>query len=228
VGLWYRAVRGTVRSVFFGLRTGGLRGIHESRVPGKGAVILAANHMSHLDPPAVGCATRRELTFMAKKELFKGLFGKIIASLGAFPVSRGEGDTESIRHSMELLEQGHALLLFPEGTRGDGKTLQELNRGVAMLAKRTGAPVVPVGVVGTEIVLPRGAKKMTRHPIKICFGEPFTYDAMPGATDREKREAFTAELASRIVALCRENGFMLASSAAHAGRAANSPTISGD
>ncbi len=202
--LWYAFIRGTVKHLFFGLRTGGLRSITESNIPREGAVILAANHLSHLDPPAIGCGTRRQLSFMAKEELFKGIFGKIIASLGAFPVRRGEGDTESIRHSLALLQSGHALLLFPEGTRGDGKRMGPVNRGVAMMAKRTGVPVVPVGVVGSEIVLPRGAKKISRHRITLVYGEPFTFDSVAGG-----RDGFASELAQRISALCQVNGLDL-------------------
>lgn len=144
---------------------------------------------------------------MAKEELFKGVFGKIIGSLGAFPVHRGDGDTEAIRKSIAMLEDKEALLVHPEGTRGDGVKMNPINKGVAMLAKRTGAPVVPVGIVGSHIVMPRG-KKGKRHRIKVVFGKPFTYaEVAKGANEKEAREAFSIELAERIRKLCNENGW---------------------
>lgn len=207
---WYRFVNWLVRTVYFGAITGGLQSVGSENVPKTGAVIVAPVHVSHLDPPATGCAMpHRRLRFMAKEELFKGIFGKIIASLGAFPVHRGDGDTEAIRKSIAMLEDNEALLVHPEGTRGDGVKMNPINKGVAMLAKRTGAPVVPVGIVGSHIVMPRG-KKGKRHRIKVVFGKPFTYaEVAKGANEKEAREAFSIELAERIRRLCNENGWDL-------------------
>src|SRR2546423_1620035 len=94
---WYAFVRWAVRTFYFGLVTGGMRSVGEENIPRTGGVIVAPNHTSNLDPPVTSCGTKRPIAFMAKEELFKGIFGKIIASLGAFPVRRGETDTESIR-----------------------------------------------------------------------------------------------------------------------------------
>ncbi len=153
---------------------------------------------------------KRQLTFMAKEELFRGFFGKLIRSLNAFPVRRGETDTQSIRKSIEFLNDGRALLIFPEGTRGEGKHLLPINRGVAMLAKRTGVPVVPVGIVGSHIILPKGQKKIKRHCLTLVYGEPFTYASVAvHASEKENREAFSQELARRIVALCASEGLTL-------------------
>lgn len=183
----------------------------EENIPKEGAVIFAPNHVSNLDPPAVACGTnKRQLAFMAKEELFKGLFGKIIASVGAFPVRRGESDTESIRKTIALLEEGRAVLVFPEGTRGDGKHFGTVNRGVAMLAKRTNAPVLPIGVIGTHIIAPKGQKKMKRHRITIAYGKPFTYaEVAAGSNEKENRELFAKELERRIVELCTAQGLPL-------------------
>jgi len=207
---WYRFVNWLVRTVYFGAITGGLESIGRENIPKTGAVIVAPVHLSHLDPPATGCAMpHRRLRFMAKEELFKGIFGKIIASLGAFPVHRGEGDTEAIRKSIAMLEDGEALLVHPEGTRGDGVRMNPINKGVAMLAKRTGAPVVPVGIVGSHIAMPKG-KKGRRHRIKVIFGKPFTYaEVATGANDKEAKNAFTDVLAERIRALCADHGLPL-------------------
>lgn len=208
---WYRFVNWLVRTFFFGLATGGLKSIGKENIPNSGQVIVAPIHVSHLDPPATACAMpHRRLRFMAKEELFKGIFGKIIASLGAFPVHRGEGDTEAIRKSIEMLNQGEALLVHPEGTRGDGVRMLPINKGVAMLAKRTGAPVVPVGIIGSNIVMPRGKQKRKRHRITVVFGKPFTYaEVAQGVNEKQAREEFCRVLSERIRALCNEHGFAI-------------------
>ncbi len=152
---------------------------------------------------------------MAKEELFKvPVLGPIIRSLGAFKVRRGEGDTESIRRALSLLEEGRALLVFPEGSRGDGKSLQPVNRGVTMLAKRSKAQVVPVGIVGTHVVLPKGQSKPRRHLMKVIYGEPFTYEQLATrASEAENRDAFVEKLTLEIQRLCAEGGLALSISA---------------
>lgn len=189
---------------------GGVRGIHKERVPKMGPLIVAPIHVSHFDPPAVACGCPRVLRFMAKEELFKGFLGWLIRSVGAFPVRRGESDTESIRLTISFLEKGEAVLVFPEGTRGDAVHLQPLNKGVALLAKRTGALVIPVGVVGTHLALPRGRSKPRRAKMKIIWGNPATYSELAmGPDGKETRDHFAAELSRRMVALCAEHGFVL-------------------
>jgi 1-acyl-sn-glycerol-3-phosphate acyltransferase len=208
-GLWYLIVLQLARFIYFLL--GGYRGFQKHNVPKSGGVIIAPIHLSHLDPPLVACVTRRQLRFMAKEELFKGALGWLIRSLGAFPVKRGEGDTESIRLAIGALEAGEAVLMFPEGTRGDGKTLGALNKGVAMIAKRTGAPVVPISINGTHLALPKGSKKLRRASFRIRFGEPLLYSEVArGATEKENRELFLDELARRLITLSAENGLPLA------------------
>ena len=216
--LWYYFILNLARFVFFLL--GGIRSRGKVNVPKSGATIIAPLHVSHLDPPAVACGTNRRLRFMAKEELFHHRqFGWLIRSLGAFPVKRGEGDTESIRLAMKLLESGEAVLIFPEGTRGDGVTMNPMNKGVPMLAKRTGAQVVPVGVVGTHKAWPKGKSKPSRHRITLIYGEPFTYaDVATGATEKENREIFLRELERRLMELCAGAGLNLRSAQSIAAR----------
>jgi 1-acyl-sn-glycerol-3-phosphate acyltransferase len=210
---WYAFVRGFVRAAFFH-GTGGfcVRGLEN--VPRTGPLIVSPNHVSHLDPPAAACAMPRPITFMAKAELFDHrLFGALISSLGSFPVRRGEGDMEAIRTALRLLEQGKAVLMFPEGTRGDGKTLLPFNKGVGMIAKRSGAPVLPVGISGTHKRWPRGAKKPKWGRVTVAFGPPLTFaETAVHATEAENREAFARELERRILELCRSESYNLASS----------------
>lgn len=208
--VWYAFVRFLVKFVYFGTH-GGLRSVGEDNIPKTGPVLLAPLHISHLDPPACACGMRRRLRFMAKLELFKHpLFGWLIASLGAYPVKRGESDTESIRKTIALLDDGEVVLIFPEGTRGDGETIQEMSRGVAMLAKKTKAPVVPVGIIGTNIVMPRGKPRGKKALVTLAYGEPFTYEEVAtSGNEKQNREMFASALQSKIVGLCQANGMPL-------------------
>jgi 1-acyl-sn-glycerol-3-phosphate acyltransferase len=208
---FYRFIRWLVKRFYFGTR-GGLFTVGEQNMPSSGGVILAPNHVSHLDPPAACCALRRPVHCMAKEELFKYWWSNwLLRALAAFPVKRGEGDTEAIRKAIELVEKGNVVLLFPEGTRSDGETMLPFNRGVAMLAKKTGAPVVPVAITGTEKVMPsRGVRKPQKARMTVAAGTPFTYaETATGANEKQNRELFIHELETRILALCDEHGLKL-------------------
>jgi 1-acyl-sn-glycerol-3-phosphate acyltransferase len=209
---WFAFVRWLVKTFFFSIK-GGLSGIGTENIPLDGPVIFAPVHMSHLDPPAVACACKRRLRFMAKEELFKvPVLGPLIATLGAYPVKRGEGDTESIRKTLALLGEGEAVLVFPEGTRGDGESMGPINKGVALFAKKSGAPVMPIGIVGTQIVMPRGKSKGQRHPTKVIYGRPFFYqEVSAGLSDREAKVAFAKRLENEILSLCQSEGLLLKS-----------------
>lgn len=204
---WYRLVRAFCRAVVFrGL--GGTRVIQRQNEPLDGALIVAPVHFSFLDPPVVACSLQRAITFMAKEELFKPfLFGPLIRSLGAFPVRRGAGDSEAIRLAIKLLEEGRAVLMFPEGTRGKGDCMGPMTPGVAMLAKRTGARVLPVGIFGTQIVLPKGQSKPRPHRMTVALGESFTWAEICGDSgDKHARELFNEELRKRLLAACAAAG----------------------
>jgi 1-acyl-sn-glycerol-3-phosphate acyltransferase len=210
-GAWYDFVRWFVRNTFF-RATGGLKGIGRENVPKQGGVIIAPYHVSNLDPPAVACTCPRRLNFMAKEELFKvPILGPIIRSLDAFPLKRGEGDTEAIRHAISQLEAGKTIIIFPEGSRGDGISIQPLTKGATLLARKTGATVVPVGIVGSHKVLPKGQSKPKRGKIVIAYGQPFTYADIEKQHGKAAKDAFGVELQKRILALCRENGLPLKS-----------------
>lgn len=208
--LWYRFARWNLRAWIFPA-LGGFRAEGTANVPGAGPVILAPNHVSNFDPPALAAACPRGIKIIAKEELFRNPFANALnRSLGAFPVRRGEGDKAAISQTLSLLEDGWVMIMFPEGTRSDGRRLLPLSRGVAMMAKRSGAPVVPTAVVGTHVLMPKGAKALRRAETRIVFGAPFRYsDTATGRNDRENRELFTAELERRLLALCRANGLPL-------------------
>ena len=210
---WYRFARWNLRTWIFPA-LGGFRAEGTEHVPMSGPVILAPNHVSNFDPPALAAACPRGIKIIAKEELFRNPFANFInRSLGAFPVKRGEGDKAAIAQTLSLLEEGWVMIMFPEGTRSDGKRLLPLSRGVAMMAKRSGALVVPTAVVGTHVLMPKGAKGLKRAETKIVFGAPFLYtETATGKNDRENRELFTAELERRILEICRASGLALARS----------------
>ncbi len=142
-------------------------------MPGEGPVILVANHASMLDPVVLGCAVGRPVRFMAKHELFRNrMFGSVLRSLGAFPVRRGQSDREAFHTALEVLSRGEVLGIFPEGTRSLNGELQPPYSGAAVLAEKTGAPVVPVGIIGTHQVMRRGSWLPRPGRIAVRVGRP--------------------------------------------------------
>lgn len=134
-------------------------------IPTDTNVIFTPNHRSNADPPLVGAFIKEKLSFMAKEELFRNkFFGWLITSLGAFPVSRGKGDMKVIDTSVERLETGD-LMIFPEGGRSKDGKIQKGHTGAALIAARSGKPIVPVGVV-------YGDKLKFRTKVTIKYGTP--------------------------------------------------------
>src|SRR5215203_809212 len=139
-----------------------------------GPVIIASNHRSFLDPFVIATIARRPLYYVAKEELFRNrLTGWLLNNLGAFPVRRGEGDGDMIETAKAILARGDAVLIFAEGTRIRPGALGRPRRGVGRLALETGAPVVPVAVIGTEAV--RKGWRIRPHKVRIRIGRPLTF-----------------------------------------------------
>src|SRR4051812_49937548 len=146
-----------------------------------GAVILASNHRSFLDPFIVGICLKRPIYFVAKKELFdRRLTGWFLNCLGAFPIRRGESDEESVETAKQILNRGDALVIFPEGTRIREGSLGQAKRGVGRFALETGAPVVPVAVHGTE----RARRGWLLRPVKVKvrLGRALTFPRVESAS----------------------------------------------
>jgi 1-acyl-sn-glycerol-3-phosphate acyltransferase len=157
-----------------------------------GAVILASNHRSFLDPFIVGICLNRPVYFVAKKELFdKRWQGWILNGLGAFPIKRGESDEEWMATARAVLERGGALVIFPEGTRHRHGPLARPKRGVGRLALETGAPVVPIAILGSERA--RRGWKVRPVWVRIRCGRPLTFPRVESPSPRLAEEV-TARL----------------------------------
>src|SRR5689334_22371026 len=182
-----RVVLGLAIQFYFSLeRTG------RKNIPKKGPVILAANHRSFLDPFLIGCCLRRPVYFVAKKELFdKRWQAWLLNGLGAFPIKRGESDEESMATARGVLERGGVLVIFPEGTRIRKGPLGRPKRGVGRLALETGAPVVPVAILGSERA--RRGWKIRPVWVRIRAGKPLRFPRVESPSPRLAEEV-TARL----------------------------------
>jgi len=176
-------------------------------VPHHGAVLIVANHSSLLDPPLVGAVSPRPLTFLAKAELFAvpGL-GGLIRRLNAKPLRRAVADPSALRTAQRVLQEGGALLVFPEGTRGDEGVLREAKPGAALLAIQTGAPVVPVYISGSGRALPRGRSLPRPAKVRVTFGPPLTFArAAVGAERKAQYEDASRRMMAAIAELRDES-----------------------
>ena len=165
------------------------------RMPRSGPVVLCMNHESLLDIPAAVVASPRPITFMAKRELFpNGTVTRVWEALGAFSVERERFDLRAVHTALGTLDRGQVLGMYPEGTRKPGVLLPFLP-GAPWLALRTGAPLLPCGIRGTEKALPRGRKIPRRVPIRVRFEDPVEVDVVD---DPVKRRAEAERLATEL------------------------------
>ncbi|MBU4466070.1 MAG: 1-acyl-sn-glycerol-3-phosphate acyltransferase [Actinobacteria bacterium] len=182
----------------------------KANVPKSGAVIFASNHLSFIDSIAIPVAAPRPVHFLAKSSYFEGTglsgwFSRgFFAAIGAVPVQRGAGQAalDALDQQRVLLEAGNAVALYPEGTRSLDGRLYKGRTGVAFLALQTGAPVVPVGLIGTAEVMPVGAKvpSMTKR-VTVKFGEPIDLTPHGPASSGRARRLATDEIMAAIHAL---------------------------
>jgi 1-acyl-sn-glycerol-3-phosphate acyltransferase len=153
--------------------------VGKENIPAVGACVIAPIHRSNLDTPILGFVTRRRLRFMGKDSLWrKKPVARFLSALGGFPVVRGTADREALRACEAVLERGEPLVMFPEGTRQSGPTVNSVFDGPAFVAARQGAPVIPVGIGGSERVMPKGSKLIRPKKIVLVVGAPI-YPPIP-------------------------------------------------
>jgi len=172
VAWFYYVGRVMVKVLFLLLTRCQVRG--GENVPNQGPLLIVSNHLNLADPPLLGVSFRRRVVFMAKEELFRSRFSSyFIRGLGAFPVYRGRLDRKALRQAYQVLADGLALLMFPESTRSKNAQLQPAFPGSALIALRSGVPILPVGITGTEKI--KGMSWILRRPqITVNIGRSFS------------------------------------------------------
>lgn len=181
------------------------------RIPREGPLIIASNHLSNADGVIVGGwltpRLGRRIHWLGKREMVEWpILGRFVRAGSVHPVDRGTADVDAFRLAQRILDEGHVLVVFPEGTRSTTGGLQEAKDGLALLALRSGAPILPVGVSGTDRFWPRGAFPRLGGRVGLRVGEPFLLsDVIQGGVDRKtaKRLA-TAEIMARLASVLPE------------------------
>lgn len=187
----YSILRQIAKFIFgvLGLKS---RGLHN--MPDNGAVIVASNHVSMLDPVIVGVVINRPIHFMAKAELFKyKLLGKLLKKIYVFPVRRGAADRTAIKKSISILNEGKVLGIFPEGSRNKEGNNMKVQAGTAMIALKTNSPILPVACVGTNRKFPLGWFK----PLEVRMGKPIGLEEF---RDKKVNSMLLAEVSDLISA----------------------------
>jgi 1-acyl-sn-glycerol-3-phosphate acyltransferase len=167
----YGIVRGLIHLV--ALLFGRVKVVGAEKIPKEGAFILAPVHRSNVDFALTSVLTRRPMRYMGKDSIWKSkLLGRFVSMLGAFPVHRGSADRDALKACTDIVEGGSPLVMFPEGTRCHGPVIEELFDGTAYVAARAGVPIVPLGIGGSEAMMPKGAKMLRFTKLVLLVGDP--------------------------------------------------------
>ena len=154
------------------------RAFNPERVPLTGGVILAANHASYLDPPLLGSGVKRMINYLARQTLFRGPVGAILRSWQVVPVDRDGGSGRGLKTILDRLENGGAIILFPEGTRTPDGNLQPARSGIGLTVIKSKAPVVPVRVFGTFEAYGKNQKFPRPRRVAVKYGRPMFFEQL--------------------------------------------------
>ena len=176
----------------------------KERVPAKGRAILASNHASFLDPPLIGSAADREISYLARESLFRfpGI-GWLLRTVNAVPIDRDGGGPAGLKTIIERLAREEAIVLFPEGTRSKDGALQTARSGIGLIVIKSGAPVIPIRVWGTFEAFNRFHKVPRPRKLSITFGEPLDFRALreeAASAEKARLKQIYQEIASQIMA----------------------------
>ena len=180
---------------------------HGIRIEGRenvptGGCLIVSNHVSFMDPTTVGWAVAREIYYLGRKSLFKPPFWSwFLPICNVLPIDRDGRDVSGLRRIIKMLKEGHAVLLFPEGTRSDDGTLQPAEAGAGLVAIKAGVPVLPVRVFGTFESLSRHTKKLRLHPIRVVIGQPYLPTIAEGEKEKSAYALVAQEMLDRIATL---------------------------
>ncbi|HEY2815441.1 MAG TPA: lysophospholipid acyltransferase family protein [Acidimicrobiales bacterium] len=202
LGPFARVLYGFIRSLILGAaKLLGRVEVHGSEHIPSGAFVLAPVHRSNIDFALASLVTKRRLRYMAKDSIWKSKpLGAFVSTLGGFPVNRGAADREALRTCVEVIAAGEPLVMFPEGTRRSGPTVEDLFDGPAYVAAKTQVPIVPVGIGGSEAMMPKGAKILHRSKLVLVVGEPLEPPARSegGRTPRRAVKQLTDQLRGEV------------------------------
>jgi 1-acyl-sn-glycerol-3-phosphate acyltransferase len=203
MGLFYHVATTTMKILLIAFTRCQVEG--KENVPRKGPLIVVSNHLNNIDPPLLGASIPRHISFMAKQELFEHWFSKaIVEGYGAFPVRRGQLDRKSIRQALEQLQEGQVVGMFPEGQRSFSTQLQTPQPGAALIAARSGVPVLPVGIIGSNQM--KGVGSIRYRPrIKVRIGRPFILTSADGIRTRIRLNQHSDLIMERIAELLPES-----------------------
>jgi 1-acyl-sn-glycerol-3-phosphate acyltransferase len=171
------------------------------KIPPKGPFVLAPVHRSNVDFALTSILTGRPMRYMGKDSIWKSkLLGRFVTMLGAFPVHRGSADRDALKACTDIVNGGSPLVMFPEGTRRTGPVLEELFDGTAFVASRTQVPIVPVGIGGSEAMMPKGAKMLRPSKLVLLVGDPIAPPALTeaGRVPRSAVGSLTTDLRARL------------------------------
>jgi 1-acyl-sn-glycerol-3-phosphate acyltransferase len=195
--LWYQFLRHILR--LFGVLFFSVRHFGRENIPKSGAVLVVSNHQSHFDPPLVGIGSSRRMNYLARDTLFRfGPFGWLIHSVDAIPIDREGLGLTGLKEALRRLERGEMVLIFPEGTRTRDGRQAPFHPGFTVLAARTKAAILPVGIEGAFDCWPRRRKFPLPGTIHVRFGPPIFPEDIAGRDERE----LVAEI-ERRVSQCR-------------------------
>jgi len=195
MGLYYRLAYNVVGLELFchGIRIEG-----RENVP-KGGCLIVSNHVSFMDPTTVGWAVAREIYYLGRKTLFRPPFWSwFLPCCNVLPIDRDANDISGLRRIIRMLKEGHAVLLFPEGTRSPDGTLQAAEPGAGLIALKAGVPILPVRVFGTFESLSRHTKRLRFHPIRVVIGKPYLPTQVEGRRDKDSFAPVAQEMMERI------------------------------
>lgn len=181
----------------------GLRVVGRQHLLTEGPVLVASNHQSYLDPPLIGNLYQDEMTYLARKTLFKGFFKWLYQQWNAIPVDQERPDMASLKTIIRRLREGHRVLLFPEGARTHDGSIGEAASGIGLVAVKAGVPIQPVRIYGANEVLPRGSAMMRLARITVVIGEAIrlTPEECRALSNKEGYEKVTQRIMNAIKAL---------------------------
>lgn len=195
---FYRVMRWVICNTFWPYLRIEVRGNVEN-LNAAGPLIVAPTHRSNLDPPVVAGKSKRRMRALAKHSLYKFKpLGRLFAMAGGIPVERGAADREALRVAEMLLSAGEAMIVFPEGTRQSGRAIGEVFGGVAYLAAKSSARVLPIAIAGTEEANPKGSKLIRRDHVVVQVGELIDPPGKGGRVRRSERDEFSANLSEQL------------------------------